>query len=88
MAKAKVRMAINPFVAVERALAKAEGKIVAKRISFIDYDEEADVLYVKFKHSKVVDHESLDENGMILASLNEDGEVIGLIIMEASSLVK
>lgn len=81
-------MAINPFVAVERALAKAEGKIVAKRISFIDYDEEADVLYVKFKHSKVVDHESLDENGMILASLNEDGEVIGLIIMEASSLVK
>ena len=46
------------------------------------------MLYVKFRHSKIVDNEPLDERGLILASLDESQEVIGLIIMEASSFTR
>jgi len=50
----------------------------------IDYDDEADVLYVKFKHAKIIDNESLDDKGFVTASLDERGKVVGLVIMEAS----
>jgi uncharacterized protein YuzE len=50
----------------------------------IDYDEVADILYVKFEHVKIVDNESLDDEGLVVASLNKQGAVAGLMIMEAS----
>lgn len=86
MAKAKISMAINPFQIVDRVLENVRLDFKPEKIVSIDYDEEADVLYVKFKQSKIVDNEPLDERGLILASLNKNKEIIGLTIMEASSL--
>ena len=86
MAKTEVRMTIDPFKVVTEALSKVKNRPPAAKIIAIDYDEEADILYVRFKHSKTVDNEPLDEDGLILASLNEQNEVIGLTIMEASVL--
>lgn len=86
MAKAKISMAINPFQIVDRVLENVRLDFKPEKIVSIDYDEEADVLYVKFKQSKIVDNEPLDERGLILASLNQNKEIIGLTIMEASSL--
>jgi len=86
MAKTEVRMTIDPFKVVTEALSKVKKRLPVAKIIAIDYDEEADILYISFKHSKTVDNEPLDENGLILASLSEQNEVIGLTIMEASVL--
>ncbi len=85
MAKTEVRMAIDPFKVVTRALSKVKKKPSMNKIIAIDYDENADILYVRFKHSRTVDNEPLDDNGLVLASLNQQNEVIGLTIMEAST---
>jgi len=85
LAKTEVRMAIDPFKVVARALNKVKKKPSMARIIAIDYDETADVLYIKFKHSKTVDNKALDEDGLILASLNQQNEIVGLTIMEAST---
>jgi uncharacterized protein YuzE len=61
---------------------------VPTRVVSIDYDEVADVLYVKFKHVKIVDNESLDDEGLVVASLNKQGDVAGLMIMEASKFAE
>ena len=50
----------------------------------VDYDDAADILYVKFKHTKIVDNDTLDDKGLVIASLDEHKKVAGLIIMEAS----
>jgi len=86
MAKTEVRMTIDPFKVVNEALSIVKKRPPIAKIIAIDYDEEADILYVRFKHSRTVDNEPLDEDGLILASLNEQNEVIGLTIMEASVL--
>jgi len=86
MAKTEVRMTIDLFKVVTEALSKVKKSPPVARIIAIDYDEEADVLYVRFKHSRTVDNEPLDKDGLILASLNEQNEVVGLTIMEASVL--
>lgn len=86
MEKAEVRMAIDPFVTIRKALAKAKKRIKVKKAVSLSYDEEADILYVKFNHSKIVDHEPLDNDGLVMASLDDKGRVAGLIIMETSAL--
>jgi len=49
---------------------------------WIDYDKEADVLYISFKRpQKVTDSEMLD-NGVILRYRND--EVVGITILDAS----
>jgi len=78
-------MAIDPFKVVTRALSKVKKKPLMNRIIAIDYDEKADILYVRFKHSRTVDNEPMDDDGLVLASLNQQNEVIGLTIMEAST---
>jgi len=85
LAKTEVRTAIDPFKVVKRALSKVKKKPSTNKIIAIDYDEGADILYVRFKHSRTVDNEPLDDDGLILASLNQQNEVIGLTIMEAST---
>jgi len=85
LAKTEVRMAIDPFKVVTRALSKVKKKPLMNRIIAIDYDEKADILYVRFKHSRTVDNEPMDDDGLVLASLNQQNEVIGLTIMEAST---
>ncbi len=86
MEEVKVSMGIDPFNTIKKALAKAKKPIKLKKAVSLSYDEEADILYVKFNYSKIVDHEPLDADGLILASLDSKEEVVGLIIMEASTL--
>jgi uncharacterized protein YuzE len=54
----------------------------------VDYDDEADILYVKFKHAKIVDHDGADARGLVTASLDERGKIVGLVIMEASTFAE
>jgi len=89
MAEIKMRMAIDPFITVENALLCAKKLKLPQTLVSVDYDDdEADVLYVKFKHSKIVDNDSLDDKGLITASLDEHGKVVGLVIMEASKFTQ
>jgi len=88
MAETKMRMAIDPFVTVENALSCAKRLKLPKTMVSVDYDDEADVLYVKFKHAKITDNNSVDDKGLITASLDEKGNIIGLVIMEASTFTQ
>ena len=88
MAEIKMRMAIDPFITVENALSCAKRLKLPQTMVSVDYDDEADVLYVKFKHAKIVDNDSIDDKGLITASLDENGKIIGLIIMEASTFTQ
>ncbi len=83
MAEIEVKMPIDPFKVVRRALSSAKKKL-KKKIVGLSYDEDADVLYVKFSQAKVVDSKPLDADGMLMASLDKNGKVIGIIIMDAS----
>ncbi len=84
MAENKVKMAIDPFQVIGNALARARKIKVPEKIVSVDYDDEADVLYVKFKHARIVDNDPLDNDGLVLASVDSHGKIIGLTIMEAS----
>jgi uncharacterized protein YuzE len=88
MAEIKMRMAIDPFITVENALSCAKKLKLPQTLVSVDYDDEADVLYVKFKHAKIVDNDSLDDKGLITASLDAHGKVVGLVIMEASKFTQ
>lgn len=87
MAKIKVSMEIDPFQVIEKALAGVQKFRFPNRIVAIDYDAEADVLYIKFRHAKIVDNEPLDDEGVVLASLDGKEQVTGLIIIEASKFI-
>jgi uncharacterized protein YuzE len=78
-------MVIDPFLIVENALSCAKKLKLPQKMVSVDYDDEADVLYVKFKHAKIVDNDSIDDKGLIIASLDEHGKIIGLTIMDAST---
>ena len=84
MAEIKVRMVIDPFKTVEKALSFAKKLKLPRKMVFVDYDDKADILYVKFNRSKVVDNESLDDEGLVTAFFDERGKVVGLVIMAAS----
>ena len=84
MAEIKMRMAIDPFIYRRKCLVLRKKIKLPQTTVSVDYDDEADVLYVKFKHSKIVDNDSLDDKGLITAFLDEHGKVVGLVIMEAS----
>jgi len=81
-------MAIDPFLTVENALSSARKLNLPRKMVSVDYDDEADILYVKFKHAKIVDNDALDDVGLITASLDEHGKVVGLVIMEASKFAQ
>ncbi len=84
MAKAEVKMAVNPFQVIARALKKAKRRPRLGKIVSVDYDEEADILYARFVHGKIVDSEPLDADGMVLASLDSKQHMIGLTVFHAS----
>lgn len=88
MAEIKMRMAIDPFMTVENALSCAKKIKLPQTMVSVDYDDEADVLYVKFKHAKIADNGSIDDKGLITVSLDENGKIIGLVIMEASKFTQ
>ena len=84
MAEIKVKMAIDPFKTVENALSCSRNLSIPKTMISVDNDNAADILYVKFKHTKIVDNDAIDDKGLVVASLDEHRKVAGLIIMEAS----
>lgn len=55
MAKSEVRMAVDPFRILKSALAKTKKHPPLRSIVSIDYDEEADILYVKFSQKPIKD---------------------------------
>ena len=58
-----------------------------QRRIWIDYDEDADVLYMNFTYPlKVVEHEE-DENG-IVKNYDEKGKLAGLTIIAATRFLK
>ena len=61
--------------------AKALGMIRMK----ISYDPEHDVLYLNFSENKIVDTVEVDRG--VLIDYGESGEMIGVEMIEASSLV-
>jgi len=88
VAKVEVRMAIDPFHVIRRALGKSRKHTRVGKIVSVDYDEEADVLYAKFTQRKTVDSEPLDDDGMVVASLDSRQHMTGLTIMHASNLAR
>jgi len=46
---ADLRMAVDPFSVLDGLAEKARDRIRGRVVS-VDYDEEADVLYVQFRH--------------------------------------
>ena len=88
MAKAEVTMAVDPSKVVKSALSYCRKRLGSRNIIAVDFDEEVDILYVKFKHSKIVDTQPLDKRGLVAASLDNDEEIVGLVIMEASRFSK
>jgi uncharacterized protein YuzE len=52
----------------------------------ISYDPKYDVLYLKFTEEKVVD--TIEVDGGVLIDYGEKGKMIGIEIIEASSLIK
>lgn len=88
MAKTEVTMAVDPLKIVKRALTYCGKGLGSRKIITVDFDEEADILYVKFKHSKIIDTETLDRKGLVAASLDSNKEIVGLVIMEASKFSK
>lgn len=79
-------MAVDPFRAISVALKKAGRAPRMGKVVSVDYDEGADVLYARFSHGKIVDSKALDDAGMLIASLNSKGKIIGLVVLHASTL--
>lgn len=78
------KMNIDPFRIVANALSFAKKLKLPRKMVFVDYNDEADILYVKFKRAKTVDNASLDDEGLVTAFFDERGKVVGLVIMAAS----
>jgi len=86
LAKTEVAMAVDPFRVIAAAVKKARKPLRLGKIVSVDYDEQADVLYARFSHAKIVDSKPLDADGMIMASLDSKDSIVGLVVMRASVL--
>ena len=64
------------------ALAKLVGRFPAKKL-WVDYDDEADVLYVSLKRpQKATETVDLEEEGVLLRYRND--ELVGITVLDAS----
>jgi uncharacterized protein YuzE len=87
VAKAEVKMAVDPFRVIAKALEKAKRRPSLGKVVSVDYDEEADVLYARFGQRRIIDSEPLDADGMVLASLDSKEQIIGVTVIHASEFV-
>lgn len=85
MAQVKVRMAVDPFKVIENAISKCKPSPSLEKVISVDYDEEADVLYVELSSEPAFDSKALDQNGLVVAGLNRRGDIIRLTIMNAGT---
>ena len=80
MAKTKIKLSKKQIIELLKIVKLLIG-LPAKRF-WVDYDKEADVLYISFKRpQKATDSEMLD-NGIILRYKKD--EIVGITILEAS----
>ena len=83
MDEADLRMAVDPFMVLD-GVAEEAGDRIRGRVVSVDYDEEADVLYVLFSHDEGVDSEALDGEGYVIGKLAGTGALVGLTSIDAS----
>lgn len=84
LAKTQVKTAVDPFRVIAAALKRAQRRPRLTKLVSVDYDEQADVLYARFSHAKIVDSEPLDADDMVVGSLDSKDRIVGLVIMHAS----
>ncbi|MFQ6125993.1 MAG: DUF2283 domain-containing protein [Candidatus Heimdallarchaeota archaeon] len=82
---ARTLMKINPLQTVKRVLEK--NALIIPRIVSLDYDEEADILYIYFNISpEIVESDMIDKQGPVYLEMNASGEPEGLVIVNAYKL--
>jgi len=66
MAEIKVRMVIDPFRTEGNVLSCAKKLKLPQTMVSVGYEDEAGILYVKFKHAEIVDNDLLTIKGLSL----------------------
>jgi len=83
-----MRMPIDPFQVLDQLTPILPETLFNKEIVALDYDKDADVLYVSFVSNPfAVDSEALDEKGLVIAGLNQTEKIVRLTILKASSFL-
>lgn len=78
-------MKIDPLKTVHRVLAK--NVLSLPHIVSLDYDEEADILYIYFKiNPQIAESDMIDPQGPVYLEKNAEGEPEGLVIVNAYQL--
>lgn len=82
---ARTLMKIDPLQTVHRVIEK--NALILPRIVGLDYDEEADVLYIYFKiNPEIAESDMIDQQGPVYVERNLKGEPEGLVIVNAYKL--
>ena len=58
---------------------------ISKRDMNIDYDKEADALYIAFGNAKVAKNKKIDD--LTIMDLDKDGQIIGIEFLDASKRI-
>lgn len=81
-------MPIDPFQILDKLLPIFPQALLGRKIVALDYDKEADVLYVSFVPKPfAVDSEPLDERGLVIAGLNKSEKIVRLTILNVNSFL-
>jgi len=80
-----VSLAIDPVKTVNRIVEDHDLDLPSK-IVMMHYDDGADTLYLHFEYpSKAVDSEIVDEHGEIVLGLDQDGHIVNMTVINAST---
>ena len=80
-----IALAVDVAELVTR-IAEQHSLDLPSKIVMFHYDEEADTLYVHFEYpSKAVDSEIVDKHGEIILGLNQEGQVVNMTLINAST---
>ena len=87
MAKS-ISLAIDPAEVVNRIAMEANLELPSK-IVMMHYDEEVDTLYVHFEYpAEAIDSEVIDKHGEIILGLDQNGRIVNMTIINASTYRK
>jgi len=80
-----VALAVDVTELVSR-VAEQHSLDLPSKIVMFHYDEETDTLYVHFEYpSKAVDSEIVGKHGEIILGLNQEGKVVDMTVINAST---
>jgi uncharacterized protein YuzE len=81
-------MPIDPFQILDKLSPILPQALLGKEIVALDYDKEADVLYVSFVPKPfAVDSDPIAERGIVMAGLNQADQIVRITILNASSFL-